>query len=252
MHPVLLELGPLKIYSYGAMVALGFWLGTWITAREYGRRGGAPERVWRIAVAVLVAAFLTSHLLAVAGGGGGWSWRDLVRGAGQVWYGALLGGLVAAGLLARRFGLDLAKFFDSMALGIPLGHAVGRVGCHLAGDGDWGTVTELPWGVAYTNAYIGWPHAEGVRVHPAPLYESAAYLLVFAMLWALRRRRLAGGVLFAIYLVAAALARFAIEFVRVNPPALVGLTRAQVISLALVASGAAWIVLRRRRPGRAP
>lgn len=253
MHPVVARLGPLTIYSYGLMVAAGFWTGSWIAAREYARRGGRAEDAWRLCFWMLVGAFVVSHGLAIVSAPEGPSWRSLFSGAGQVWYGALLGGLGTALLMARRLGVRLSAFLDSAALGIPVGHALGRVGCHLAGDGDWGTVTDLPWGVAYTRAYVGWPHPPGVRVHPTPLYEAACYLAIFALLWALRRR-LEGrpGALLALYLVLASPARFAIEWIRVNPKVLWGLTQAQLLSIALFAAGAAWLARGARRDAAPP
>jgi phosphatidylglycerol:prolipoprotein diacylglycerol transferase len=145
-------------------------------------------------------------------------------------------------------GMDRAAFLDSVALGAPVGHALGRVGCHLAGDGDWGTVTAGPWGVAYENAFIGWPHPPGVRVHPTSLYEAACYLAIFALLWGVRRRlEDRPGALLALYLVLAAPARFAIETIRIDPEVLWGLTQAQLLSIALFAAGAVWLWRRRAR-----
>jgi phosphatidylglycerol:prolipoprotein diacylglycerol transferase len=248
MHPVLFELGPLTLYSYGLMVALGFWVGSWIAARETARRGGRSADAWRLCLWMLLGAFVASHGLAVLTQPGGPTWSSVFSGAGQVWYGALLGGLATAFVGARRMGMDRAAFLDSVALGAPVGHALGRVGCHLAGDGDWGTVTAGPWGVAYENAFIGWPHPPGVRVHPTSLYEAACYLAIFALLWGVRRRlEDRPGALLALYLVLAAPARFAIETIRIDPEVLWGLTQAQLLSIALFAAGAVWLWRRRAR-----
>jgi phosphatidylglycerol:prolipoprotein diacylglycerol transferase len=252
VHPVLVELGPLTVYSYGMMVALGFWAGSWIAAREYRRRGGRAEDAWALCLWMLAGAFVVSHGLAVVTRPGGPTWAALLSGAGQVWYGALLGGLATAFLMARRLGIRLPVFLDAVAPGIPIGHALGRIGCHLAGDGDWGTVTDHPWGVAYENAYIGWPHPPGVRVHPTPLYEAAAYVAIFALLWASRRRlEPRPGALLALYLLLAAPTRFAIEGIRVNPEVLWSLTQAQLLSLALFTTAALWLLLS-PRPDRSP
>ena len=122
---------------------------------------------------------------------------------------------------------------------------MGRIGCQLAGDGDWGTVTTLPWGMAYPHAVVGWELPPGVRVHPTPLYECAAYLGAFAWLW--RRRRITApmGSAFSLYLVLVGSARFVIEFVRTNPRVALGLTEAQIMSLASVAAGGAFLLQRR-------
>src|SRR5262249_27626115 len=123
-----------------------------------------------------------------------------------------------------------------------LAQGIGRIGCELAGDGDWGRETTLPWGRAYPNAIVGWPYAPDVRVHPAPLYEMLAYTTIFALLWSIRRRSHADGTIFWWYLVLAPAARFVIEFVRINPRIFLDLTQAQWISLALMAIGS-WRLL---------
>src|SRR5262249_13803695 len=112
----------------------------------------------------------------------------------------------------------------------------------LAGDGDWGAETNLPWGMAYPNAIVGWAYAPGVRVHPTPLYEFFVYTLIFFVLHSMQRRHHADGTVFWWYLVLAPAARFLIEFVRINPGVLLGLTEAQWISLALIATGG-WKLL---------
>lgn len=252
MHPVLFRLGPLTVYSYGAALAVAFLAGTWLFAREYRRRGGDLEDVPPFALGVFVTGFLASHLLwAVTNWG---VVRDdplgsLLSAGGHVWYGALLGGVAGGWILTRRLGMGATRVLDSAAVGLPLGHAIGRIGCHLSGDGDWGTVSELPWAVAYREAIVGWPHPPGVRVHPTPIYESLAYLAVFGALLALRRKPLPPAALFALFLVGTSVARFAIELVRVNPAVAFGLTQAQLIALGLLAAGLAALGLGRRRAG---
>jgi phosphatidylglycerol:prolipoprotein diacylglycerol transferase len=176
----------------------------------------------------------------------------LLTGGGFVWYGGLVGGAVAMTLYFRRHGIPWLQGADAAAPALALGQAIGRIGCQLAGDGDWGTETTLPWGMAYPHAVVGWDKPPGVRVHPTPLYECALYLAVFAFLWRLRREPAADGTAIAWYLVLAGAARFAVEFVRINPPVALHLTQAQIVSLVLVATGAASLVLRRAwRPAAA-
>jgi phosphatidylglycerol:prolipoprotein diacylglycerol transferase len=129
--------------------------------------------------------------------------------------------------------------------------ALGRIGCQLAGDGDWGAVSDVPWAMAYPHAIVGWPHPPGVRVHPTPIYEMLAYFAVFALLWSLRKRPHPDGTIFWWYLVLAPAARFVIEFYRINPPLALGLSAAQWFSLLLVGIGA-WRLLASRGVASAP
>src|SRR5262249_51786888 len=117
------------------------------------------------------------------------------------------------------------------------------IGCELAGDGDWGTPSTLPWAQAYPNAIIGWQQwvaANGlpadVRVHPTPIYEMIMYFSIFAFLWSIRKRPMPPGTLLWLYFILGGAARFAVEFVRVNP-IIAGLTEAQWFSLGLIAIG---------------
>jgi prolipoprotein diacylglyceryltransferase len=100
--------------------------------------------------------------------------------------------------------------------------------------------------VAYTRGIAPWPHPPGVAVHPAALYESAALLVLFAGLLRLERRRRSDGQVFAIYLVASALVRFAVELVRTNPAEALGMSEAQWTSLAIAAGAGVWLWSRAR------
>lgn len=239
MIPVFFEIGPVKLYSYGLMMALGFWIGAHIASKEYARRGGNADLFWRVALLSFISALLTSHL---------WWWSgealkgragtaELLSGSGHVWFAGMIGGLLVGWWQTRRHKLDSLTLLDSAALGLPLGHGIGRIGCHLAGDGDWGTITDAPWGVAYENAIAGWPHPPGVLVHPTPLYETASYGLIFVGLLLFKHRFGRGGLLGAC-LVLTSVARFVIEFWRLNPEVAFGLSEAQLVAIGLAAIGA--------------
>src|SRR5262249_55453288 len=147
------------------------------------------------------------------------------------WYGGLLGGVLATIWPIQRAHVRYASALDTAALGLAIGLAIGRVGCHLSGDGDWGTPTTLPWGVAYAHGTAAWPYPDGIQVHPAALYEAAVLVGIFVLLLLLRSRVAPAGALFAIYLLLAGSTRFLIEFIRTNPPVLLGLSEAQWTSI---------------------
>lgn len=247
MYPVLLQFGPITIYSYGVMMALGFISAGWTLGLELQRRGKDPNLASTFVLWAAIGGLLGARLLFLAE-----EWREflndpwplLFTGAGFVWYGGLIGGIVGVTLCIYRYGLSWSEMMDAVAPSIALGHGIGRLGCHFAGDGDWGPPTTLPWGVAYPNAIVGWDFPPGVRVHPTPLYETTAYLLVFAFLWSRRAKPSTTGTQFGWYLLLASTARFFLEFVRVNPPLLFGLSEAQVLSILLVAAGA-FLMLRK-------
>jgi phosphatidylglycerol:prolipoprotein diacylglycerol transferase len=246
MYPEIVSVGPITLYSFGAMMGLGFLVAANLTGRELRRRGLDPEIASNLLIATAVGGIVGSRIWAIFN-----EWElfladpflSLFAGAGFVWYGGLIGGALAATLVFWHYDIPWLRGADCVAPGLVLGQALGRIGCHLAGDGDWGAVTTVPWGVAYTKAIIGWPHPEGVLVHPTPLYEAAAYVASFALLWAVRRRVTADGAIFALYLLTAPAARFVIEFYRINPRVFLGMTQAQLFSLGLVSVGAVLLAV---------
>jgi phosphatidylglycerol:prolipoprotein diacylglycerol transferase len=251
MYPVLFRLGPLTIYSYGVMMALGFLAAGWVLSKEFQRQGKDPNLSSTLVLWAAIGGLLGARLLFLLEQ---WQafladpWPLLFTGAGFTWYGGLLGGVGAVTWYIQRHGLPWLVMMDAIAPAIALGHAIGRIGCHLAGDGDWGPPTTLPWGVAYTQAIVGWDFPPGVRVHPTPLYEMGAYFLVFALLWRRRTSPHAPGALFWGYLVLAGSARFLLEFVRLNAPLVLGLSQAQIISVLLVAFGALMLAKGEDKP----
>jgi phosphatidylglycerol:prolipoprotein diacylglycerol transferase len=175
----------------------------------------------------------------------------IFTGAGFTWYGGFFGGAAAASWVARRNNMPWLVAADIAAPALALAYGVGRIGCHVAGDGDWGSVTDVPWGVAYTNAIIGWvdpstgiPYPPGTRVHPTPIYEFIQAVAVFAILWSLRKNNYAPGTLAWIYLILAGFSRFVVEFWRINPALGWGLSEAQWFSLALIALGFGLLAVR--------
>jgi phosphatidylglycerol:prolipoprotein diacylglycerol transferase len=181
---------------------------------------------------------------------------------------AYLGGFLCATLAIIAFlwlkGVPLLRFCDATTPGLMIAYGIARIGCQLSGDGDYGHPTDLPWAMGYPRGTVptlaaenpelvgqfrqlfpGRPVPEDILVHPAPVYETLVSILLFAVLWRLRRRPASGGWLFFVYLVLSGLARLAVEFVRLNPRWLIGLSQAQLISLALIALGVVGLASRR-------
>ncbi len=250
---MLLKLGPLTIYSFGTMMAIAFLVAGYLTGREMDRRGLPGALASNMVFWAAIGGLAGSKLWAL-----GEDWHAVLHdpigvifsGSGFVWYGGLVGGTLAVTWTIRRNRLAWLQVVDCIAPALALAQGIGRIGCQLAGDGDWGTVTNVPWAMAYPNAIIGWPHEPGVAVHPTPVYEMFAYSLVFAFLWSIRKRPHPNGSIFWWYLLLAPGARFLIEFVRINPPAFFNLSQAQLFSLGLVFLGA-WRLWVSNRAGPA-
>jgi len=252
VYPDLFKIGPLTVHSFGALMALGFFVAASLSAGEYKRRGGDAEQMWNLLLYVFLGGLAGSKILSLFNDVPAFFAHpidQLISGSGFVWYGGLIGGFATAWVLHRRYAIAFPTILECTALGLPIGQAIGRLGCHVAGDGDWGIVSGLPWAVAYTNAVIGWDYPPGVRVHPTPLYEAAAYTLVFLVVYRLRKRDYPAPTLFAIYLLGASVSRFLVEFIRINPKVAFGLTQAQLIAILLIGVGTALLIrVRARHP----
>jgi phosphatidylglycerol:prolipoprotein diacylglycerol transferase len=245
VYPVIFSLGPITVYSFGVMLALGFLAAGNVLGRELARKGIDPELASSMVLWAAVGGLGGSRLLSIAEDWQGFVAHPLAfifTGAGFVFYGGLLGGFLTVSIFIRSHGLSWLRVSDSIAPGLAIGQAIGRIGCLLAGDGDWGMPTTLPWGMRYPNAIIGWEswiRANGllldVRVHPAPIYETLGYGAAFFVLWSMRRSQQADGMILWWYLLLSGTVRFLVEFVRINPKVALGLTEAQWISLALIA-----------------
>lgn len=243
MYPVLFHVFGIPIEAFWATVFLGFAASLLVVRAELIRLGHDAGAAYDLILWAYVGGFVGARLLLVVT-----AWDDFQRdpfehlfsGSGWVWQGGVLGGAVAVAWKARRLGLPLGEVADFSGLALAIGQAVGRLGCQLSGDGDYGVPTDLPWGMSYPNGVV--PTLD--RVHPTPIYEMVGCLLIFAWLWRRRARPHVPGALFGQYLIASGALRLAVEFVRRNPAVGLGLTLAQWVSLVSIAIGVA--LLRRR------
>ena len=164
---------------------------------------------------------------------------------GMSYLGGFLLAAAAIYLYLRAQSVPFLRFCDAAAPSLMIGYGIARMGCQLSGDGDYGAPTGLPWGMSYPNGTV--PTLE--KVHPAPVYETLVSFALFALLWRLRQRARRDGWLFSLYLVVSGTERFLVEFIRLNPRWVLGMTQAQMISLVLIASGITALVAFRTTSG---
>ena len=246
MRPEIHVLG-ISIKTFGVAFALAFLASGMTVSRRLVELGKSAEWAYEMVFAAVVGGLVGSRLYYLIENYGEVK-HDLVgnifSGSGLVWYGGAIGGAIAVCFWAWRrafFGLTL---LDVCAPALALGYAIGRIGCQVSGDGDYGKPWNGPWAMSYPHGTV--PTTQ--TVHPTPIYETLAMGLAA---WALWRARAAfrPGVLFACYLVLAGTERFLIEFLRRNSVGALGLTTPQYESLAMVAIGLAWVWLAARRGG---
>jgi phosphatidylglycerol---prolipoprotein diacylglyceryl transferase len=258
MIPVLFHIGPLTVYSYGLMMALGFLAADLVISLECKRRGFPSDYASSIVVWAAIVGIACARLLDIFNNFSAYMANPIsmiFSGSGFVWYGGMLGGILGVYLVSRYYRLPWLQTADMCAPALAIGQAIGRIGCQLSGDGDWGLPSTLPWAMSYPRAIVGWNsetvlklddhwrlvsgYFPGVRVHPAPVYETLLYLGVFAILWSLRTRVHPAGRLLYLYFMLAGAARFMVEFVRINPRVFLMFSEAQIIAVGMILFGAA-------------
>lgn len=247
MRPVLFSFLGFDIQTYGVSKALAAVAAAFLLGRAFERHGLRREVAHSLVLWSTVWGFVAAKVYYLLEQLPNWTLHDL-GGMGFTWYGGLIGGLATALFMIRKHQLPLGTVAGLAAAPLSLAYAIGRLGCLLAGDGTYGRPTTLPWGMRFPDGVV----ATDVAVHPTPLYEAIAAVLIAIVLWRLGRR-LSGPGVFAWYLILSGMARFAVEFLRTNTPALFGLTQAQLWSLVSVAAGGVLLlVIARRHPDEQP
>jgi phosphatidylglycerol---prolipoprotein diacylglyceryl transferase len=284
-----LHFGQLLVPTFGLMIALAMVVAYYVLRADFARRGLAAKDSTTAEMFVAVPALCgivgakLYHVLETP--------RELLADPigqlfsryGLAWFGGLIAGFAAFVWLARRFKYSLLEVFDAGSAAAALGYGIGRIGCLLSGDGDYGVPTSLPWGMSFPNGLV--PTTE--RVHPTPIYELIVACAIAWILWRLGtsqvnrraidehfeesqtenatvRGAIVGkspslhtfwkapdrvlkplsdpGSVFAAYLILTGVARFLVEFIRINPRSFLGLTNAQAASvLSVIAGVALWL-----------
>jgi phosphatidylglycerol---prolipoprotein diacylglyceryl transferase len=281
-----LHLGPLSIPTYGLMVAIGLLTAAYMLQFDFNRnrarfmecgylkngdKKSQGDEAFLVIGVVGVAGLVGARLYSVLE-----SPRELLAHPAAVlfsrygftWSGSAIVTLIALVFLARHFKIPVLEFMDLCSPPAALGYAIGRIGCLLSGDGDYGVPTNLPWGMSFPNGLVpttgiwdpesrsgvcfkyGLP--ENCIVHPTPIYEFIAGAIIAAFLWRMATKAANGagshGEIFSAYLIWTGIARFLVEFIRINPRVFYGLSNAQVVSLLSMALGFALLWRIKREP----
>ena len=289
---------PIPLYSFGLMVALAILTATAMTRVEVDRLFAKglfnPVRakvtddkgrekvqltspsalLWNMAVLAAVFGVIGSKLFHIID-----YWDEFVQnplawifsGSGLTVYGGILVAGVAILWYATSKGIDKGRLMDAIAPGLMLAYGIGRIGCYLSGDGDWGVCSSLDdkpgwvpgwlWSETFPRAMVGADPvsynavqrgaecalANPTGVYPTMLYEFAMTAVLAAVLWALRKHPFKAGWLISVYGVFAGIQRFVIEFVKVNPDTSLGLPQSQLISIGFVVAGLIGLAITTRR-----
>ena len=262
-QPLSYDLGPLQLTGFGLAVLLAFVISQIIAQRELARRGHDPEPIGDLVFAAVIGGLLGGKIYyAVLMGDMG----ALLSRAGFVFWGGLMGGIIACYIVIRRKHLSFTRISDVGGICIAAAYSIGRTGCWAVGD-DYGRPWNGPLAVSFphgappstVNNMVelfgiqpppGSSPAQVLSVHPTQLYETALGFVMFLILWRFRNHKHAEGWLFGLYCVLAGIERFIIEFVRAKDDRffLGTFTVAQVIAILFAIGGGIWMYVR-RNPG---
>ncbi|HEX2723679.1 MAG TPA: prolipoprotein diacylglyceryl transferase [Gemmatimonadaceae bacterium] len=259
-HPVAYKFGPLQFTGFGFAMLMSFVIAQIILQREMQRKGQDPSHAGDMIFAAVVGGLLGAKLYyAILIGDIG----SLMSRAGFVFWGGLIGGIVAVTAVVMKKRLGVARLSDPVALALPAAYAVGRTGCWAVGD-DYGRPFNGPWATTFpqgappstvanmsnmfgVNFPAGTPPAQVVAVHPTQLYEVLMGTVMFFVLLRFRDHRHGEGWLFGLYCVLAGIERFVVEFFRAKDDRFFagGITTAQIIAMGFALFGVIWMFVKR-------
>lgn len=266
-HPFSYAFGPLQFTGFGFAMLLSFVVAQLIAQRELERRGHDASAMADLVLAAVVGGLLGAKIYyAILMG----DLSSLTSRAGFVFWGGLIGGIIATALVMWKKRLSFTRVSDVSAIALAAAYSVGRTGCWAVGD-DYGRpwngalAVKFPEGAPPSTAENmsqlfgigvppGTPPKEVLAVHPTQLYETVLGFVMFLILWKYRDHKHAEGWLFGLYCVLAGIERFIIEFFRAKDDRFLagGLTVAQLIALLFAFGGAAWMYARRNTGAGAP
>ncbi len=238
-----------SLKTFGIVFACGFIAAGLILMRRLKELGKPVDWAYEVAFAALVGGLVGSRVYFVIENYHQVK-HDLVgslfSGSGLVWYGGVIGGALAVIAWAKWRGMLNVALLDLCSVPLAMGYAIGRIGCQLSGDGDYGKVSSLPTAMGYPHGTV--PTPPGVTVLPTPIYETLAMGLVAWWLWRMRDA-FRPGALFAFYLLLSGIERLLIEFIRRNHRVALGMTVPQFESIALIVASLVWLALLSRSGG---
>lgn len=238
------------------MLGIAFIVASYLLSNEFKRVKLPENYAFEITLLAIILGVAGSKLLFLIE-----SWSAFLMDpvgmafspGGLTFYGGFI--LAGAGIAVylKRKKLKFFTLADLIAPSLAIAYGIGRIGCHLAGDGDYGIPTTLPWGVNYENGIVkpsellshtqyavSYPNQifpNNVPLHPTPVYEFLMALIIFSVLWYYRTRITVPGKRFMLYLILSGIARLWVEFLRLNQPMAFGLTEAQLISVVIIIAG---------------
>ena len=220
MHPVLIEIGSLSIRWYGVMIATACIVGIWVAGKEAERKGLDKKIIQDFSLYAIMGAIIGARSYYVVFG----DWSRFIENpltffaiwqGGLAIHGGILGGLLVGVFYARKHHISFLKLADTFAPSLILGQAIGRIGCFFNGDAH-GYPTSMPWGMVYPPESPAGQMFPGQPIHPTQLYEMILNLIIFGILWKVRKHVKIDGHLFLFYVILYSIIRIFVEHFRAD------------------------------------
>lgn len=250
MHPILIQFGPIAIRWYGLMYVTAMMVGGWLIGKEIARKKIplSDEMRWNFITIVFLAGILGGRIYYVVFNwpyyGSNPSEIPAIWHGGLAIHGGMIGGALAAVWYVRSRKLPFLRLADACAPSVILGQAFGRFGNFMNGEVH-GPPTDLPWGIVFPPDSPAGREFGPVPLHPAMLYEMVLDLMIFGLLWSLRKRRTGDGFIFTCYLILYSIARFFVSMIRAEDLYLGPFRAPHVMSVAIILGAGAYMVARR-------
>lgn len=227
-----ISLGPITLQVWGLLVALGILIGAWTASRMAKHRGLDPALVWDVAVWITVGSMIGARLFHVFVYDPAQYLADpiqilMIWNGGLSMFGGFIGATIAGVWFLRRKKLNLLLWCDTLTFGLPIGIAIGRIGCFLIHDHP-GTLTHFLLGVRYP---------DGIVRHDLGLYESIYGFILALIFFLLAKRNVKPPTYLITFLITYGTFRFSTDFLRILDTTYFGLTPAQYLSMLMVVVG---------------
>jgi phosphatidylglycerol:prolipoprotein diacylglycerol transferase len=240
MHPILFKIGPLTIRYYGVLIATGFLVGLWLSAKYAEKKGLKKDLIYDLGFYLFLGGLIGARIIYIL-------FTDLkyyiknplhvfsIWEGGLAIHGAILGGIVVIYFFSKKYKISFLKLADIFSPGVLLGTAIGRIGCFMNGC-SYGLPTKLPWGLIYSPISEAGIKFNGQPLHPVQLYESFLAFFGFLILYKLSKKKYFTGYLFFMYAIIYSVIRFFVEFFReaVRIKFLFNISEAQILSIFVI------------------
>ena len=249
MYPIIYNYEFITIGGYGIMLGLAFYLGFLLAEREFKIHGKDPELAYTVLFWVIPSAIIGAKIFHIIEHFDEFLMDKsgmIFSGAGLSVYGGFIFAFITSIIIIKIKKENTLEMFDIVAPALALGYGIGRIGCHVAGDGCFGIQSASMFAVSYPNGIV--PSTQ--FVYPTPLFESLFAFCVFFFLMQYRKTVHPAGRLIFLFLILFGLPRFFVEFIRVNPEFVMGLSHAQVISILFILTGIAGVLYTNKKAAR--